>query len=519
MWSPASSAPPDARPGRDTRIRRASLHINLGSNLLGFAVQAVTTFALTPIILGGLGPYNYGLWSIIVGLTGYYGLFDLGLRAGLTQYLTRHLATDDVDGLNRTLSTGVLAMSSIGIAAALLGAAFAYYAPGHFGLPVSASNAMRWAIFVAGLSISVQFVLFPFGALLPAVERFDLANGIGVATRLLTFASTWLVMSRGGGLVSLSIIVLATTAVDYAWRTAVAFRLVPRIRVSFRLASRRTLSELASYGFWNATIAAGIRVISYTDSIVIGAALGAAAVAPFAIAGSLVNYFAEAIIAVTQVFFPAMTRVDARQDPEALKQLYVTGSRLTLLLVVVGVILIALFSGDFLRLWVGADLGPQVEDANTILQVLLFAAGCSAWQRVGCQVLLATRRVPLLAKLFAAEAAANIVLSILLVRRFGAIGVALGTLLPSMVFNLLVNPVLVCRRIGLRVGDYLAAVVPRPAATAVLVAAVGLLCRPSGHAASWPDLMTGALRVAVAASVVIAIMWTRTLRRLAATST
>ena len=141
MSSPVVSAPQEVRPGGDTPVRRAKLHINLGSNLLGFAVQAVTTFALTPIILGGLGPYEYGLWSIIVGLTGYYGLFDLGLRAGLTQYLTRHLATDDVDGLNRTLSTGVLAMSSIGIAAALLGAAFAYYAPGHFGLPESGANA------------------------------------------------------------------------------------------------------------------------------------------------------------------------------------------------------------------------------------------------------------------------------------------------------------------------------------------------------------------------------------------
>jgi len=38
-----------------------------------------------------------------VSVTGYYGLLDLGIRGGLTQYITRHLATGDVERMNRTI--------------------------------------------------------------------------------------------------------------------------------------------------------------------------------------------------------------------------------------------------------------------------------------------------------------------------------------------------------------------------------------------------------------------------------
>jgi O-antigen/teichoic acid export membrane protein len=486
---------------------RGRLARNVASKFAGFAVQAVTTFALTPIVLRSLGSHDYGVWSIVVGLTGYYGLFDLGMRAGLTQYLTRHLANDDHENLNRTLSTGLSVLALVGIATAILSIGFGWYIPGHLGLPTANTREIRWAVTLAGLSISVQFFLFPFSALLTALERFDLANAIGIITRLITAAATYAAMRSGGGLVALSVVLAVTTTIDYTWRTVVALRLVPTARPSVALASVTCAKELFSYGAWNVTIGAGVRLISYTDSLVIGSALGAAAVAPFAIAGSLVNYFADSIIAVTQVFFPAMTRLDAQQNSNGLQALYISGSRLTLVLVSTAAALIALLSGDFLRLWLAGGLGTDVSRTNTILRILLVAAACSAWQRMGCQVLLAIRAVPLLAKLFAAEALLNLLLSIALVRPLGLMGVALGTLVPSLIFNLAVNPAIVCRRINLRVDRYFRAVLPLPLATAALVAIASRAVVGSTEIAAWTDLFAAAVLAALSATLVIGALW------------
>ena len=50
---------------------------NVTANWLGFAVHAAVTFFLTPFVLAELGEVRYGLWCLVIGLTGYYGLFDL----------------------------------------------------------------------------------------------------------------------------------------------------------------------------------------------------------------------------------------------------------------------------------------------------------------------------------------------------------------------------------------------------------------------------------------------------------
>jgi O-antigen/teichoic acid export membrane protein len=84
---------------------------NIVSNWLGFAVQVAVAFFLTPFVLHSLGDARYGIWALVTGLTGYYGLLDLGFRSGITQYLTRHLATRDFEAMNRTASTAMVALA------------------------------------------------------------------------------------------------------------------------------------------------------------------------------------------------------------------------------------------------------------------------------------------------------------------------------------------------------------------------------------------------------------------------
>ena len=64
---------------------------NVASNWVGFAVNAAVTLVLTPFVLHELGSARYGIWILTSSIIGYYGLLDLGFRAGVTQYLTRYL--------------------------------------------------------------------------------------------------------------------------------------------------------------------------------------------------------------------------------------------------------------------------------------------------------------------------------------------------------------------------------------------------------------------------------------------
>ena len=79
-----------------TQPRQGIFARNISSNLAGFLVSAVVALLLSPFIIRTLGDVKYGLWTLLISLTGYYGILDLGVRSAVGHYVTRYWAKNDV---------------------------------------------------------------------------------------------------------------------------------------------------------------------------------------------------------------------------------------------------------------------------------------------------------------------------------------------------------------------------------------------------------------------------------------
>ena len=134
---------------------------NIASSWAGYAVQIVVSFLLTPFILHSLGEVRYGLWTLAIGLTGYYGLLDLGLSAGIGQYLTRYLASRDLDRMNRTVSTGFFALTTCGLFIFLCSIAIALNASALFRIPPDVQHEVALVVTITGLSVALQLLRAP----------------------------------------------------------------------------------------------------------------------------------------------------------------------------------------------------------------------------------------------------------------------------------------------------------------------------------------------------------------------
>src|SRR5688572_29610053 len=117
---------------------------NITSNWIGYAVNAVVIFFLTPFVLHSLGDTRYGVWVLAIGLTGYFGLLDLGLRGGTIQYLTRNLAKRDYSAVNRTASTSVMGLAACGTVVILAAGLLSWLSPKIFTIPSDAVAEVRW---------------------------------------------------------------------------------------------------------------------------------------------------------------------------------------------------------------------------------------------------------------------------------------------------------------------------------------------------------------------------------------
>jgi O-antigen/teichoic acid export membrane protein len=185
------------------------------------------------------------------------------------------------------------------------------------------------------------------------------------------------------------------------------------------------------------------QLINATDTVIIGIVLGAEAIVPYFIAQRLCHFMQRPLQQIGEVCLPKAGELHGRSDTVALLELTVQGMGLAFLLAA-GIMTGTAFFGDALIVtWVGESFS----ESHTILLVLLLAqlvaapVGVLRWISFGA----GHARVPAL--LLLVEAIANVILSLILIKPFGILGVALGTTIPVLVVELAGIVPYACRRL------------------------------------------------------------------------
>jgi O-antigen/teichoic acid export membrane protein len=141
----------------------------------------------------------------------------------------------------------------------------------------------------------------------------------------------------------------------------------------------------------------------------------------------------------------------ATSDKRRLQQILLEGTRLSLAAVVPIAVTLILLGDTLIRSWIS----PAMLAAVPVLQILAIAVAIRVGTATGNTLLKGSGQHRLLAFTNLGTGVANIVLSILLVNRYGLVGVAVGTLIPIAVSALFILNPAACRRVGLPVRDML----------------------------------------------------------------
>ena len=87
---------------------------NVGSSWSALAVNVLVGIFLSPFILHRLGDAAFGVWVLIFSVTGYYGLFDLGIRSSIIRYVSKYTATGENGKLASFVNTSLFTYTIIG---------------------------------------------------------------------------------------------------------------------------------------------------------------------------------------------------------------------------------------------------------------------------------------------------------------------------------------------------------------------------------------------------------------------
>lgn len=482
---------------------------NVASNWVGFAVNAAATLAVTPFVLRQLGPAGYGIWILSSSVIGYYGFLDLGFRAGVTQYLTRYLAAGDRERASECLSSGIAAMSVVGVVLAILSIGAAFLVPHVFDIPSELERDAFWCVLIVGISAGIQFALQPFGSIFTARQRFDLANAIGIMTRLLTVAGIVTALSLGYGLVGLSLATCLASTIDYIIRWRVSRRLAA-LDISRTLVSLERMKEIASFGIWNFLVSITSFVYTHVPNLLIGFFMPMAAVGHYALAVGLSRQLSSALGPVHAVVYPAAAALDVKGDRAGLERLYHNGSRLMLLATVSAAVLAYVWAPDFYRLWVGDKyLTGEYPSVATLFRVLLIGV-IANFSSIAWQILAGAGHIRVGALTTITGSAINLCLSAVLISSVGLLGAPLTAVTLGVAIDGIASMLLVQRYVGLSALSMLRNAYPRPLLVLVLQFAAVSLIHRLGHPNTWIELIViGGLTGIVCAVIVVAVGTTR----------
>ncbi|MCG8455193.1 MAG: hypothetical protein MI919_02860 [Holophagales bacterium] len=414
------------------------------ASLFRFFVQGSCMAVTVPWMVRELGAVGYGLWIFAWSFFGLVGVFDLGFGTAAVKVVAEARGGERVEERNRRLST----ISAILIAWSVVSL------PGIFwlaevavrlaDLPATEESAAFTVMLLLGIRlITLGMPLSLFRGILYGGSEIVRLSLVQAAASVLLAATTLTVLFLGAELQAVAMAHLSVMLLEHLVMAMIAFRRIPSLRLSWRLVDLKTVPEMTSLSF--AFFLSGLAgaVLLRTDPLIVQLGASLLAVAAYGLAQKLIEMATAVVKQVTNLMAPRAARLEL-QRPEDLRPTLVAGLRLGLGGAGLVALPLALLAEPLLRLWLGEVPG----DAESLLGILALSLFVSGPQLGAAGVLAMSGSHHVMGRLALLSAVSNVGLSLLFVGVYGVHGVAVATLIVTLVFDAGIVPILAARRVG-----------------------------------------------------------------------
>ena len=412
------------------------------SNWFATAATLAVGFFLAPFIVHRLGNVAYGVWVLAISSINYLIILDLGMASSVIRFVSKGHATQDHQGSSEALSAVLWVRLQIGALILALSGGLAAVFPLVFKVPPALALDAREAILVIGVTTTISMSFGVFSSTLSALNRYDLRNYASLTQLAVRVIGVVAVLRAGHGIVAIAFCEFLAAVVGNGLLVLLARRTYPELRIRLTKPRWEVLRKIWSYSLYAFLITVAMQLVYQSDNLVVGAFVSASAVTFYSIGNSLCRYTQQIVGAMTTTFTPAASTYEALGDSSRLRALYYNGTRATMALYLPIVITLIIRGSSFIGVW----MGPQyARTSGTVLAILATALLFSLPNSAAGSIAWGVEKHKALAKWAIGEGIANLTLSIVLARKFGLYGVAIGTLVPSVVVQLVMWPRYVSR--------------------------------------------------------------------------
>jgi len=433
-------------------MQKNKILLSIFSNWSNLFISVVVAFIVSPILVNKLGNEVYGIWVLIVSLTSYFTILDFGVNGAIVRFISKHKALKDYKSANRIFSTSFAFFAILAAIVVVFCAIFAIYFKNIFEITQFDQSYLYFVFLIVGFDLALNLIFSVFLGSLKAVGRFVEVNIIAISLNIIKNIIIVILLMQGHSLLAIAILQLVVNSTKFTLQYFTIQKFASYLHFSIEDINKESFKQLYNYSIYGFIISVAMKIIFYTDSVVIGAVLDVSQVTFYAIPTMLMQYLEHFIWAIIAVLLPVISAQDALGKNENNANIYQVGTKYAMLLCT-PVFLVLYFVGpDFIGLWMGQQ---YKEPSGQVLRVLLVGYFFFLAQLIAHGILKGMSKHKILAILLSIEAFANLGLSLYLGPTWGIVGVALGTTIPLLIINIVAVPYYTCKELNIYLPKYL----------------------------------------------------------------
>ena len=382
----------------------------------------------TPWMVSKIGISDYGLYILVTTFLAYF-IVDYGMWLSINKLISQYRAEENCEKIRQIIgiATKLYVLWSAIVGAVLF---FLYIAIGSIFQKLSPDDLTKFkTIFIIAAIFSV--LNFPFGfvrGIMFANEYFIQSKLIELGKKIGVIACTVIVLLLGEGLYWL-VFVYAIIPL-FANILSVVYLYKKGVRMAWGYWSSEMAFSIIGISSWLFLFVLAELLINNISPAILASKSTLEEVAVFAIGSIIYSYVYQISNSVSGLFLSKITKMRHDNLNKEIINYSIIVSRLQLILNSFVIFGILTTGSIFIKAW----MGDSFSDSYYVASILIMPCLISFGQQVEQSLLLASGQLKFRSVLMLLTASTSILLSLLLVSKYGAIGVAISISVSNIIF-------------------------------------------------------------------------------------
>jgi O-antigen/teichoic acid export membrane protein len=219
---------------------------NVFANLCRGGAVALSMLLLPPFLARILTKDAYGSWLLILQLSTYVSLLDLGIQTVIGRFVAHYNELGDIKKRDSIISSAIAILIGSGSIAIGVIAVLAWQLPQLFpDMPAALQQDSQLALLWVGGTLAVALPFSVFGAVFIGLQRYDIPAWIIGSTKLLAGVLVVLAAHASHSIVMMAVMVGITNLCAGFWQYVAYRKIAAGYHISPQLISKKSVIEVA----------------------------------------------------------------------------------------------------------------------------------------------------------------------------------------------------------------------------------------------------------------------------------